>query len=152
MSTRCHIAFYENETDPLENWEVLLYRHSDGYPDTEHGVVADIVPFLEDFHANRGLGDTEYAGACLMAWFKLGYWNRLADYPENKASKIFDFVGHGICKDLHGDIEFFYAVSPQSLRVFAVPFEPHDYEIGERAQFRRFKEIPKHRHEWKNSK
>lgn len=47
MSTRCQIGFYEAEEKDLDNFEALIYRHSDGYPDTEHGVLAAIVPFLQ---------------------------------------------------------------------------------------------------------
>jgi hypothetical protein len=34
--------------------KVGLYRHSDGYPDREHGVLKTLRPFVEDFVKNRG--------------------------------------------------------------------------------------------------
>src|SRR3990172_9401880 len=102
MSTRCQIGFYELEDTPLNKWEALIYRHSDGYPDTEGGVIAIIAPILEDFNKNRGLDDLEYGSAWLVAKLKE------------------DYLNIGISKYLHGDIEFFYAVSPQSIRVFKV--------------------------------
>lgn len=86
MSTRCQIGFYENDKEELENWDVLLYRHSDGYPEDDCGVVATILPILQDFQENRGLSDTEYAGAWVCARLKDNYLNI------------------GISKDFHWDI------------------------------------------------
>lgn len=105
MSTRCQIGFYEPETEDLNKWEALIYRHSDGYPDTEHGVVATIKPILDDFNTNRGLDDLEYASAWLVAKLKGGYLNI------------------GICKDFHGDIEYYYAVYPDKLEVYQVKWD-----------------------------
>uniref|UniRef100_A0A6M3LLJ1 Uncharacterized protein n=1 Tax=viral metagenome TaxID=1070528 RepID=A0A6M3LLJ1_9ZZZZ len=102
MSTRCQIGFYETGETNLEKWEALLYRHSDGYPKSEHGVVATIKPILDDFQANRGLDDLEYASAWLVAKLKT------------------DYLNIGISKDFHGDIEFFYAVYPDKMVVYVV--------------------------------
>jgi hypothetical protein len=99
MSTRCQIAFYEKGSK-LENWEALIYRHGDGYPDTEHGVLADVLPILEDFDKKRGLDDIEYASAWLVAKLKTHMLNI------------------GICRDLHADIEYFYAIYPDKIQVY----------------------------------
>ncbi len=40
MSTRCQIGFYEPRQKDLTKFEALIYRHSDGYPDTDCGTVA----------------------------------------------------------------------------------------------------------------
>jgi hypothetical protein len=101
MSTRCQIGFYEPEATNLKEWEALIYRHSDGYPDSEHGVLANIAPILEDFNKNRGLDDVEYAAAWLVAKLKT------------------DYLNIGICKDFHGDIEYFYAVYPDRIDVYS---------------------------------
>ena len=100
MSTRCQIGFYEPEAKDLNDFEALIYRHCDGYPDTEHGVLAAIVPILQDFNDNRGLDDLEYASAWLVSKLKT------------------DYLNIGICKAFHGDIEFFYAVYPDRMEVY----------------------------------
>ena len=110
MSTRCQIGFYEPEATKLEDFEALIYRHCDGYPDTNSGVIADIVPILRQFDKDRGLDDIEYASAWLVAKLKTDYTNI------------------GICKEFHGDIEYFYAVYPDRIQVYDVVhgegFEP----------------------------
>ena len=100
MSTRCQIGFYEPTATDLKEFEALIYRHCDGYPDTDNGVLADIVPVLQDFNKNRGLDDVGYASAWLVAKLKT------------------DYATIGICKDFHGDIEYYYAVYPDRIDVY----------------------------------
>jgi len=102
MSTRCHIGFYDEESKGLEDFEALIYRHYDGYPD---GVLPDIIPILKDFDKNRGLGDTEYASAWLVA--------KLKD----------DYTNIGISKEFHGDIEYLYAIKGKTISVYEVSFD-----------------------------
>ena len=97
MSTRCQIGFYEPESKDLNDFEALIYRHCDGYPE---GVLPVIVPILKDFDIKRGLGDVEYSSAWLVAKLKDGY------------------INIGICKDFHGDIAYFYAVYPDRVEVY----------------------------------
>lgn len=101
MSTRCQIGFYEKEEMDLNKFELLIYRHSDGYPE---GVLPELLPVLKDFDKNRGLDDLEYASAWVVAKFKDNYLNI------------------GISRDFHGDIEYLYKVTPINLTVFAVKF------------------------------
>jgi len=102
MSTRCNIGFYGDGTDKdLEKPEVLLYRHSDGYPE---GVLPDIVPFLKRFNAKRGLNDTEYASAWLMFHLVSLHAGMMRDIKaESKSEYIpedgYNFIGNGICGD-----------------------------------------------------
>lgn len=111
MSTRCQIGFYHSKDQPLDPPDALFYRHSDGYPDSEHGVVEQLMPFLKTFHASRGLGDAEYAAARALVHLI-------------KVSRPNDDLGYGIDgpNGLHGDIEYFYRVDPSGLTVYAVPF------------------------------
>lgn len=101
MATRSQVGFYNTEPktdEELEkNWRVLVYRHWDGYPD---GVLPELLPIVRDFHKNRGLSDAEYAGAWLVAKWKD------------------DYLNIGISKGFHSDIEYFYAVSPTSVKVY----------------------------------
>jgi len=117
MSTRCQIGFYESKPTDLNKWEALIYRHSDGYPDTEHGVIATILPILADFNTNRGLEDSEYASAWLVAQLKT------------------DYLNIGISKDFHWDIRYFYAVYPSQVDVYKTAYG-RDYEILDANEWR----------------
>jgi len=100
MSTRCQIGFYEPESKDLGDFEAVIYRHCDGYPES---VLPAIVPILKDFDIKRGLGDVEYSSAWLVAKLKDGY------------------INIGICRDInHIDIRFFYAVYPDRVDVYKV--------------------------------
>ena len=133
MSTRCQIGFYETEPKTLKdlsNFESLIYRHSDGYPGTEdgkeYGVLADIVPFLQFFENNRGIDDIEYCSARLLQYLCNLYDKHGYDSPfikENDTKPLTGILGHGICKDFHGDIEYYYAVFPSGVAVYKTTTE-----------------------------
>ena len=114
MSTRCQIGIYEQGDSPIEKPSVLLYKHSDGYPD---GVLPTLQPFCERFRDGRGLEDTEY----LAAWLLFEFME--TDFKKKYGAKNFhgmEFCGFGICGDrqIHGDIEYFYRVDPDKIAVF----------------------------------
>lgn len=123
MSTRCQIAVYD-DGKALEDYEALLYRHSDGYPS---GVLPDIMPFLSWWSKGRGIVDTEYVAARLLQYL----CNR-HDEQTKEAAKVYEHVkheyhvdftgtlGHGICKVFHWDIKYFYAITPQGVGVYEV--------------------------------
>jgi len=147
MSTRCQIGFYEKGETDLNKWEALLYRHSDGYQGTfngieyenkeellknlfssktksikkhcscseEYGVLADIVPFLRKFDKKRGLDDIEYASARLLQ-FLCNEYDKEVKYRDC-------FAGYGICSGFHGDIEYYYAIFPDIIKVYHIPFD-----------------------------
>lgn len=128
MSTRCQIGFYEEEEKDLSKFEALLYRHSDGYPDTEYGVVAAVLPFLKWWANGRGVHDFEYCAARLLQYLCNEYDGRTASY-RNEANSVFapetpeEFtgtLGHGISKHFHGDIEYLYAIRPSRVEVYEV--------------------------------
>ena len=63
MSTRCQIEF------KVDGERRTIYRHSDGYPDSKHGVVETLKQFLK---WNRGRNtDIEYLTANFIFWSKL---------------------------------------------------------------------------------
>ena len=142
MSTRCQIGIYEKDfsektkadavklSKAIQNKaEVLLYRHSDGYPgaigegdEGKDGVIPDILPFVRAFVEKRGY-EVEYLGACLTAYLK--YWhcgeksnNKLDNYNVIiNGFKVFT-LDHGICKYIHLDIAYFYAITPTCIKVY----------------------------------
>lgn len=108
MSTRCQIGFYESKEQRLDKPNAIIYRHSDGYPDTEHGVLAALLPWAKKFNAERGLTDSEYAAARGLVALIVA-----SDHLESN-------LGYGICGDhqLHGDHEFYYRVDPHAITVY----------------------------------
>lgn len=128
MSTRCQIGYYRDFEDEVP--EVLLYKHSDGYPEDTLVAIAD---FLKEFVPARGVEDAEY----LMAQLLVSLVNRqnahsaacYADYklrhpeagPRNPENPM-RFLGFGICGDLqlHYDIEYLYKITPAGVQVYAV--------------------------------
>jgi hypothetical protein len=153
MSTRCQIGIYsdnpeqkyngkltvggektniiiDNKKYGLKNFEALLYKHSDGYPS---GMLPDIIPFLRFFEKARGISDTEYVAARLLQWLcnisdkddLASYKNYPLSYPH-MVNGLLPFTGilsHGICKDFHGDIEYFYAIYPSGINVYSCGFD-----------------------------
>lgn len=109
MSTRCQIGFYSSSELELSRPDVVLYRHSDGYPRGEHGVLDVLVPFAQRFNKSRGLSDSSYAGA-------RGLEALINATAPNKT------IGYGIDGDrgLHGDIEFYYRVDPSGVYTYKV--------------------------------
>ena len=96
MSTRCQLF--------VKNSDVVLYRHSDGYPESESGVLACILPFLADFYKYRG-NDSYYCSAQLLghlietahrdedALMKLRKQNHEVNLEDYKGSR---FLGFGV--------------------------------------------------------
>jgi len=125
MSTRCQIAIYSDGEKEMEQWDVLIYRHSDGYPGTAdgetYGVLADIVPFLRYWKKSRGISDTEYTGARLLQYLCNKYDESSREFTDDWGVKHpmgVGELGHGICKGVHGDIEYFYRVYPDVVEVY----------------------------------
>ena len=139
MSTRCQIGFYEKDEKDLSKWEVLLYRHSDGYPGEEdgskYGVLADIVPFLKWWSSNRGIADLEYCSARLLQYLCNKYDEEMSESEIKNQNVVVSerirftgILGHGICKAFHGDIEYFYAIYPDRLEVYKVPYDENSWK------------------------
>lgn len=123
MSTRCQIGFYERGETDLNNFEALIYRHSDGYPGTEdgskYGVLAEAIPFLRQWQQKRGIPHPEYCAARLLQHLCNRYDKQVKEF--DKDSKFAGVLGYGISNEFHGDIEFFYAIYPNALVVYEVP-------------------------------
>jgi len=121
MSTRSQIGFYGGTEKDLNNWQALIYRHSDGYPD---GVLPDIMPFLKWWKKDTGRhDDTEYTSARLLQYMTNLHDGRYQKHWEKAEEKgLTGVYGHGICKDFHGDIEYFYAVYPDRVDVYETDF------------------------------
>ena len=101
MATRCQVGFYQKKPTirGLKKWEALIYRHWDGYPSA---VMDDLTEIIREFGEGRGYYDLEYMSAWLVRTWKD------------------DFLNIGISKDLHGDIEYLYAVHPKGIDVYEI--------------------------------
>ena len=122
MSTRCQIAFYDDEDEKdLSKFNALIYRHSDGYPEGENGVLHDILPFLKWFKKERGLEDMEYTSARLLQWLCNVYDKETKDYEEEKGEAGYTgILGHGISKDFHWDIAYLYAIYCDRIDIYEI--------------------------------
>lgn len=106
MSTRAQIGIYDEALTPKSRPVALIYRHSDGYPTGSGGVLPDLVQFVSEIVKNRGSYDAEYVAAQLTYRFIENY-----DCGVSGA-------GYGVGHTLHGDVRFYYAVTPEGVHVF----------------------------------
>lgn len=125
MSTRSQLGVYTNADDEVKDGQVFVYRHCDGYPE---GVIPDIMPLLQMFAENRGIDDTEYCVARLVQRL-----TNLADERTKKYSTKPNCTGFGIDTAIHGDIEYFYHISPKTVKVYKTPMDSafKDWELVE---------------------
>ena len=97
MSTRCMIE--------VEGIKAKLYRHSDGYPDGQWGVLATLVPFVNKFLEVRGW-DPEYLLARIAQDQMNGYDARV----KERYGDGVDVLGFGLDTSYHFDLEYIYWV------------------------------------------
>lgn len=139
MSTRCQIGFYSSEKNKVTNMNVLLYKHSDGYPD---GTLPLLVHILKRFFEERHNYDDEY----LPAWVSWALVNETVDmnkqwaqeqkeknYKTGSPEDGISCLGHGICgdKQFHGDIEYYYRITPKAIHVYEVDYDAESREWKE---------------------
>jgi hypothetical protein len=113
MSTRAQIVF--------EAFPVAVYRHSDGYPDGPHGVLAGLLPVLRDMHRYRGW-EPQGMAAQVVHRFVADY---RADYADRVVSGCLEMPSTlygGFCVEpfdgeLHGDLDYVYLVRPDCVHV-----------------------------------
>lgn len=112
MSTRCVINFCYGKRVVAK-----VYRHHDGYPDTDGGVLADLTRFVTDVEKDTRdtrFNDPSYLAAKFVVWQA----DKLAvDYKFNKGQtevishgRKLDFLGVGVLMEDPGDIDYRYFV------------------------------------------
>lgn len=121
--TRSQMRFVE-QIDGKSEVVACVYRHYDGYPDGESGVVHDLAEFVKwetgDPEA-RSVYDLEYASANWIFWNKIQH---LKFYKElHTEEDLLDHckLGFGICpttpEHIHGDVEYLYEFDGDILKV-----------------------------------
>lgn len=84
--------------------DVELYRHSDGYPEGKHGVLALLQPFVDKFRAERG-DDAAYFMARLVQ-------HSCNQYDADIQSPGPHYIGFGLFskQEEFRDAAYFYTV------------------------------------------
>ena len=106
MSTRCMIHFTEDGVV-----EVNIYRHFDGYPDSKNGVLADLKKFFKDVKSQTDdtrFDDASYLAAKFVVW--QAHQNIQPYTHDEQPKEMLDFLGLGIAKEDHADVEYIYTV------------------------------------------
>jgi hypothetical protein len=111
MSTRCTIHFHwGNEKEP----DAIIYRHCDGYPDGENGVLADLFKFFSDVEEqtkDTRFGDPSYLAAKFVVWQAHQNATRLNwDTGEYEPAPMLDFISLGVVQRDPADIAYRYHV------------------------------------------
>ena len=113
MSTRCTLHFEQNGQKAA-----IVYRHCDGYPESDVGVLADFDRFLSDVEAQTN--DTRFTDPCYLA-AKFVVWQanqnaktygrnpETGEYEYTPAGML-DFLSLGVVLHDPGDIEYRYHV------------------------------------------
>ncbi|MBI4397296.1 MAG: hypothetical protein HY548_09385 [Elusimicrobia bacterium] len=121
MSTRCQLAVYATPDKPVQSAALFVYKHFDGFPEGEGGMLGHVLPFLRWFQKERGLKDVAYATARLIQHLA----NRSDRGKEPKPGKGWgpqigckDALGVGVNTFLCDDIRYFYHISPKEVKVY----------------------------------
>jgi hypothetical protein len=106
-----------------ESWEkpIQLYRHCDGYPDSEHGVLATLKEAIHFCWQFPRFEASDFSAAIIRAWKK-----------EGGGNIYIDGVADGD-KYLHVDIEWLYVIRPpqgESIKPRVEVWRPHSYPHG----------------------
>lgn len=125
MSTRCTLHF-KSKGDKKPT--AIIYRHSDGYPNTDSGVRADFKRFIEDVkkqcignYSRTRFNDPSYLAAKFVVWQaneNVKDHNRLVEMwkkekltvATEKYSEPLDFLSLGVCMEDPIDIKYWYEV------------------------------------------
>ena len=103
MSTRCTIHFHYG-TFRQDEPAAIVYRHSDGYPETVHGVPESLERFFDA--VEEVTHDTRFDDPCYLA-AKFVIWQ--AQEYSGHANPLAT-IGVGVCQEDPGDIRWRYHV------------------------------------------
>lgn len=111
MSTRCTIWFHQRDD---EEPRAIIYRHLDGYPDNDYGVLADLERFFGDVEAQTNdmrFYQPSYLAAKYVVWQAHRNAHRFnSDTDEWEPKEPLDFLSVGIVQRDPEMIEYRYHV------------------------------------------
>lgn len=113
MSTRCQVSFELNG-----NRYALVYKHQDGYPDTQCGMLQNLQTFFETVEnetCDTRFDDPEYLAAKFVVYL---------------AGPKLDFLGVGVSVEKHGDIAYLYTVECANFTKKGRPLVSYKYCYG----------------------
>lgn len=136
MSTRSQFGFYKKDTiDILKTRPyTMLYKHWDGYPTGNLPLIFSFLKryFFDEVHEteNSNMKITKHGIDYFSAWF-LYYiindhikrnkkMNKDYKYSISKPRDGMDLLGYSIDKNMHSDIEYYYAFTPNYLIAYDI--------------------------------
>lgn len=89
---------------------------------TINGVLPDIIPFLKKFPRPD---DTEYRAARLLQYLCNAFDVEMSKIERelNHSGPYVGVLGYGICRDFHGDHEYYYAIYPDRIDVYECGYD-----------------------------
>lgn len=109
MSTRCTVHFSHGSLDAA-----AVYRHYDGYPDEDSGMLHTLATFFAAVQAQTKdwrFNDPSYLAAKYVVW----------QANEYQKGQPLDFLGVGVVLTDPGDIEYRYTVDCSRLDARGYP-------------------------------
>lgn len=119
----CQIGLYNRKDLPIEEFAVLVYRHSNGDP---RSVKKSILPFLKDTQFS---GDVEYLAAGLIQHLCNEHDKRLVELVGKEKLSSYCF-GCGVGKKLYTDIQCFYKIFPDYRGIYTLQAYSVYYDKG----------------------
>lgn len=143
MSTRCNVII-KNGNDKL-----IFYRHSDGYPDGEHGALTTLKKFMSWVKEGKIRNNVVQASGWLVLigaeeyneeYLGEGRYRkkRSLTEPSQDISHAWECGSYVPTTRIHGDIEYLYTLD---LAMMAIIVQKVDYTSGDKRKFKKIKTI-----------
>ncbi len=120
MATRCTLTIRDR---PGANQSYSVYRHNDGYPDTQHGVLETLKLVLSYAWPLPRFEADDFAAAIIAAWKRPAY---------RPSPTTPDYIAQGgniritAGRDEHNDTEYHYEITPTPKgRIRVMCYERH---------------------------
>ncbi len=129
MSTRCTINF-----GYLGRVIAKVYQHSDGYPESENGILCKLQRFFRAVEADTNdcrFNDPSYLAAKFVVWAtqadraEQAQWRRESKLTQAGKDGPLNFLGYGVCMEDPGDIDYTYYVECGSVPALKYPAVKH---------------------------
>lgn len=102
----CQIGIYQRSDASLDDWNALIHLQNDPPP---RDLLRQLVPFLREFQAFRGMEDAESLGAWLT-------WHLI----DSSAVPDGDWPRVALTRQIETNIDYFCRVSPGVVEVYSI--------------------------------